>query len=293
MNLCDDIIISKNRAIAKSYAKVNLTLDVLGKLENGYHEVRMVMQPLNLFDLIIVKKAPAGIIIKTNIPGLPCDNKNIAYKAAELFFEETGIRGGVSISIKKNIPIAAGLAGGSGNAAAVLCSLNLLYNADLTEEKLLEMGLKLGADVPYCIKNITSLAEGIGEKLTTLSQIPGVPVVLVTPPVSISTGEIYKRIDSAENLAKIDTDGMISAIKNFDTKKIGENLSNVMETVTINDCPEIADIKAKMFEFGALGSVMSGSGPSVFGIFPDNKSAKAASDYFGLKYENSFLTHTI
>ncbi len=293
MNLCDHIIISRSRAIAKSYAKVNLTLDVLGKLENGYHEVRMVMQPLNLFDLILIKKAPAGIIIKTNIPVLPCDNKNIAYKAAELFFAETGIKGGVSIKINKNIPIAAGLAGGSGNAAAVLCSLNLLYNADLTEEKLLEMGLKLGADVPYCIKNVTSLAEGIGEKLTTLSQIPGVPVVLVTPPVSISTGEIYKRIDSAENLPVIDTDGMILAIKDFDTKKISEKLSNVMETVTINDCPEIADIKAKMLEFGALGSVMSGSGPSVFGIFPDNKSAKLAADYFGMKYENTFLTHTI
>ena len=293
MNLCDDIIISRNRAIAKSYAKVNLTLDVLGKLENGYHEVRMVMQPLNLFDLILVKKAPAGIIIKTNNPVLPCDNKNIAYKAAELFFNETGIRGGVSITIKKNIPIAAGLAGGSGNAAAVLCALNLLYNADLTEEKLLEMGLKLGADVPYCINNVTSLAEGIGEKLTTLSQIPGVPVVLVTPPVSISTGEIYKRIDSAENLASIDTDGMISAITDVDIKKIGEKLLNVMEIVTIKDCPEIADIKAKMLEFGALGSVMSGSGPSVFGIFPDNKSAKMAVDYFGMKYENSFLTHTI
>ena len=293
MNLCDDIIISRNRAIAKSYAKVNLTLDVLGKLENGYHEVKMVMQPLNLFDLIIVKKAPAGIIIKNNIPALPCDNKNIAYKAAELFFEETGIIGGVSINIKKNIPIAAGLAGGSGNAAVVLCSLNLLYNADLSEEKLLELGLKLGADVPYCIKNVTSLAEGIGEKLTTLSQIPGVPVVLVTPPVGISTGDIYKRIDSNENLPKIDTDGMISAIKSYDTKKIGEALSNVMEIVTINDCPEISDIKTKMLQFGALGSVMSGSGPSVFGIFPDNKSAKAAADFFGMKYENTFLTHTI
>lgn len=293
MNLCDDIIISRNHAIAKSYAKVNLNLDVLGVLPNGYHEVRMVMQPLNLFDLITVKKAPEGIIIKTNIPHLPVDSKNIAYKAAQVFFEETGICGGVSISIKKNIPIAAGLAGGSGNAAAVLCAMNLLYNTELTEEKLLELGLRLGADVPYCIKNVTSLAEGIGEKLTTLSQIPGVPIVLVTPPVSISTGEIYKRIDSSVNLQRIDTDGMISAIKSFNTKKIGEKLSNVMETVTINDCPEIADIKAKMLKFGAFGSVMSGSGPSVFGIFPDNKSAKAAADYFGTKYENTFLTHTI
>lgn len=293
MNLLNDIIIQKNRAIAKSYAKVNLTLDVLGKLPNGYHEVKMVMQPLNLFDLIIVKKSHFGITVKTNIPHLPCDNKNIAYKAADLFFKETGIKGGVSIKITKNIPIAAGLAGGSGNAAAVLCSLNHLYNANLSKEKLLEMGLSLGADVPYCIENITSLAEGIGEKLSTLSQIPGVPVVLVTPPVSISTADIYGRIDSAETLAKIDTDAMISALKSFDIKKIGETLSNVMETVTINDCPEILAIKEKMLEFGAFGSVMSGSGPSVFGIFPDNASAKKACDYFSLKYERTFLTHTI
>ena len=293
MNLLNDIIITKNRAIAKSYAKVNLTLDVLGKLPNGYHEVKMVMQPLNLFDLIIIKKAPFGITVKTNIPHLPCDNKNIAYKAADLFFRETGIKGGASIKITKNIPIAAGLAGGSGNAAAVLCALNLLYDANLSDEKLLDMGLSLGADVPYCIKNETSLAEGIGEKLTTLSQIPGVPVVLVTPPVNISTADIYNRIDSADNLAKIDTDGMISAIANFDTNRIGEVLSNVMETVTINDCPEISDIKKKMLEFGAFGSVMSGSGPSVFGIFPDNESAKKACDYFSVKYERTFLTHTI
>lgn len=293
MILNDDIIITRNRAIAKSYAKVNLTLDVLGTLENGYHEVKMVMQPLNLFDLIIVKKAPSGITIKTNIAHLPCDDKNIAYKAANLFFKETGITGGVSIKITKNIPIAAGLAGGSGNAAAVLCAMNLLYNAGLSNEKLLKMGLSLGADVPYCIKNVTSLAEGIGEKLTTLSQIPGVPVVLVTPPISISTADIYRRIDSADKLPKIDSDKMISAIDKNNVREIGETLANVMETVTISDCPEISQIKKKMLEFGAYGSVMSGSGPSVFGIFPDNKSAKEAADYFGKSYDNTFLTHTI
>ena len=293
MNLTNDIIITRSRAIAKSYAKINLTLDVLGKLDNGYHEVKMVMQPLNLFDLILIKKAPGGIVVKTNVPGLPCDEKNIAYKAADLFFNETGIKGGVSIKITKNVPIAAGLAGGSGNAAVVLCALNLLYNTNLSNDKLLKMGLMLGADVPYCIENVTSLAEGIGEKLTTLSQIPGIPVVLVTPPISISTGDIYSRIDSAENLPEIDTDGMISAIKEKDIKKIGATLSNVMETVTINDCPEIASIKRKMVEFGAYGSVMSGSGPTVFGIFPDNISAKEACDFFSKRYERTFLTHTI
>lgn len=293
MKLNDDIIITKNRAIAKSYAKINLTLDVLGRLESGYHKVKMVMQPLNLFDLIIVKKANDSISVKTNIPYLPCDDKNIAYRAAELFFTETKIPGGASIKITKNIPIAAGLAGGSGNAAAVLCALNLLYDAKMTNEELLKIGLSLGADVPYCIENVTSLAEGIGEKLTKLSQIPGIPVVLVTPPISISTGDIYNRIDSAKKLSKIDTDAMISAITDFDTKKIGSTLSNVMETVTISDCPEISDIKEEMLQFGASGSVMSGSGPTVFGIFPDNLSAKVACDYFSKKYERTFLTHTI
>lgn len=293
MKLNDDIIITKNRAIAKSYAKINLTLDVLGRLESGYHKVKMVMQPLNLFDLIIVKKANDSISVKTNIPYLPCDDKNIAYRAAELFFTETKIPGGASIKITKNIPIAAGLAGGSGNAAAVLCALNLLYDAKMTNEELLKIGLSLGADVPYCIENVTSLAEGIGEKLTKLSQIPGIPVVLVTPPISISTGDIYNRIDSSKKLSKIDTDAMISAITDFDTKKIGSTLSNVMETVTISDCPEISDIKEEMLQFGASGSVMSGSGPTVFGIFPDNLSAKVACDYFSKKYERTFLTHTI
>lgn len=293
MNLTDDIIITKNRAIAKSYAKINLTLDVLERLENGYHSVKMVMQPLNLFDIVIVKKSPNGILVKTNIKCLPQDNSNIAYKAAELFFEKTGLNGGASIKITKNIPIAAGLAGGSGNAAAVLCALNLLYNARLSETELLDMGLLLGADVPYCIKNTTSLAEGIGERLTDLPKIPGIPVVLVTPPVSIKTGNIYSRIDSAKNLPRIDTDGMISALRSFDVPKIGEKLANVMQTVTIDDCPEISDIKSKMLKMGAVGSVMSGSGPSVFGIFVDSQKAKTAHDYFSKKYNQTFLTHTI
>ncbi len=293
MNLANDIIITGKRAIAKSYAKINLTLDVLGRLENGYHEVKMIMQSLNLFDLIIVDKQKSGITLSTNLKSLPIDVKNIAYKAADLFFTKTGIAGGAKILIHKNIPIAAGLAGGSGNAAAVLCALNLLYNAKLSDGELSELALTLGADVPYCITGGTQLACGIGEKLAPLSPIEGLPVVLVKPDINISTAEIYRKIDTAENLRHPDTDVMIAAIESRNVKKIAENLSNIMENVTAADCPEIIAIKEKMLSLGALGAVMSGSGPTVFGIFPDNESAKTACDEFAKDYKEVFLTHTI
>ncbi len=292
MELLNDIIITGDRAIAKSYAKINLTLDVLGRLENGYHEVKMIMQSLNLFDLIILDKQARGIKISTNCKFLPNNSKNIAYKAADLFFRETGISGGVKILIHKNIPIAAGLAGGSGNAAAVLCALNLLYNAELSKEKLLSLALSLGADVPYCILGGTYLAEGIGEKLTGLSPLPDMPVVLVKPPVNISTAEIYHKIDTAQNLAHPDTAAAISAIESGDMPMLFKNLSNIMETVTSADCPEIMSIKEQMLSLGAYCSIMSGSGPTVFGIFPDNSSAKKACDVFSQKYTEVFLTHT-
>lgn len=293
MKLYDDIIITKNRAIAKSYAKINLTLDVLGKLENGYHEVKMIMQSVNLFDLIIIDKQRHGIKISTNTKSIPNNHKNIAYKAAELFFSETGISGGAKILIHKNIPVCAGLAGGSGNAAAVLCALNLLYNTDLSDKKLEELALKLGADVPYCLSGGTQLAEGIGEKLTALPPLSGTPVLLVKPPVNISTASIYQKIDFAENLTHPDTDTVIDAIKCGDIYEVGKNISNIMETVTKAECPEISEIEEKMLSFGAIGAIMSGSGPTVFGLFPDNSSAKKACDYFQEIYDEVFIAHTI
>lgn len=292
MHLSNDIIITGNRAIARSYAKINLTLDVLERMENGYHKVKMIMQSLNLFDLIIMDKQKSGISLKTNLKNLPTDEKNIAYKAADLFFTKTGIMGGVKILIHKNIPVAAGLAGGSGNAAAVLAALDLLYDARLSEKELLEMALLLGADVPYCLSGGTQLAEGIGEKLTRLPSIENLPVVLVKPNINISTAEIYRKIDTSEHLIHPDTDAMICAIKRGDTKMVAENLSNIMETVTASDCPQILAIKEKLISLGALGAVMSGSGPTVFGIFPDNQSAKVACDAFSKDYKEVFLTHT-
>lgn len=293
MKLYDDIVLTGNRAIAKSYAKINLTLDVLGKLENGYHEVKMIMQSVNLFDLIIIDKTAKDIKISTNSKIIPATSQNIAYKAAKLFFAETKIQGGAKILIHKNIPVAAGLAGGSGNAAATLCALNLLYNAELSDEHLEKLALTLGADVPYCISGGTQLAEGIGEKLTPLPSISKVPVVLVKPPINISTATIYKKIDFAENLHHPDTDAVLAAIANKNISEIAQNMSNIMETVTIKDCAEIKEIKEKLLSFGALGAVMSGSGPTVFGLFPDNLSAKKACDYFSKKYPETFLAHTI
>ena len=293
MKLYNDIIITKNRAIAKSYAKINLTLDVLGKLENGYHEVRMIMQSLNLFDLVIVDKESSKIKISTNSKKIPSNNKNIAYKAAEAFFKATRIKGGAKILIHKNIPVCAGLAGGSGNAAAVLCALNLLYNTELSEKELLDIAVTLGADVPYCILGGTYLAEGIGEKLAPLPIISGVPIVLVKPPVNISTASIYNKIDTACDLVHPDTQTVIDALSKGDIDGISAGISNIMESVTKNDCPEITAIKEDMLRLGAKGACMSGSGPTVFGIFPDNSSAKKACDYVADNYEDVFLAHTI
>lgn len=293
MKLYDDMIITGGRAIAKSYAKINLTLDVLGKFDNGYHEVKMIMQSINLFDLVIVDKQPSKISISTNCSYLPVNSKNIAYKAAELFFEKTGINGGAKILIHKNIPVAAGLAGGSGNAAAVLCALNLLYNAQSSDAELARLGLMLGADVPYCIFGGTCLAEGIGDKLTPLPPVVGLPVLIVKPPINISTAAIYDKIDGTPGLIHPDTDAALTAVNSGNIDALCANLSNMMETVTIADCPEITEIKSRLVKLGAKTAVMSGSGPTVFGVFPDNYSAKLALDSLSENYEEVFLAHTI
>lgn len=291
--LYNDIIVTGNRAIAKSYAKINLSLDVLGRLENGYHEVEMVMQSLSLFDLVIVDKAKYGIRLSTNCKFLPNDDKNIAYKAAKAFYEATKIEGGVKILIHKNIPVAAGLAGGSGNAAAVLCAMNLLYNSPLSDDELLKLGLSLGADVPYCIMGGTKLAKGIGEVITDLTNLKKIPVLLVKPQEGVSTAEIYNAIDTAENLTHPDTKGVIEAISQGDIDMLCAKMGNIMETVTAKKNKHIMGIKEKMLSLGAMGSIMSGSGPTVFGIFKDVETAKKAHDFFREKYQDVFLTSTI
>ncbi len=291
--LSDDIVITGGRAIARSYAKINLTLDVLGKRDNGYHDVEMIMQTVSLFDLVIVDKTAGGITVNTNLKYLPTNEKNIAYKAAKLFFEKTGISGGARMIIHKNIPVAAGLAGGSGNGAAVLCALNLLFNAGLSIDELCAMGAQLGADVPYCIMGSTQLATGIGEILTPLPPMKKTTVLIVKPPINVSTGSIYERIDSAPIEKRPETKKLIDGLREGNTAAVAENLCNVMESVTETMYPEIGGIKKKMLLNGAVGAVMSGSGPSVFGIFDDDKKAKLSHDSFAYQYKDVFLVKTL
>lgn len=291
--LYNDIIFAGQRAICKSYAKINLTLDVKSKLDNGYHEVEMIMQTLSLFDLIIIEKSKKNIVINTNLKYLPNNEKNIAYKAAKVFFERCSITDGLKIDIHKNIPVSAGLAGGSGNAAAVLCALNMMYNFPLSDNELLELGSNLGADVPYCMIGGTKLSKGIGDVLSPLPSVPKITVLLVKPPISVSTASIYQKIDSEVILKRPDTMAMISAIENKDVLKICDNLCNTMETVTQHMHPIIGGIKEKMIKNGAIGALMSGSGPTVFGIFDDYTKAKASADSFSYQFKDVYLTSTV
>lgn len=289
----NDIVITGTRAMARSYAKINLTLDVLNKRDDGYHNVEMIMQTVSLYDMVLVDKTASDISISTNLRFLPNNNKNIAYKAADEFFRYTGLNAGCKIMIHKNIPVAAGLAGGSGNAAAVLCSLDKLYNTGLSTKELEEIGVKLGADVPYCINGGTMLATGIGNVLTPLPKMPQCTILIVKPPISVSTGTIYEAIDNYEINNRPDNKSMIEALKCGNISSIAEKLSNVMGTVTEEIHPIIRGIRKKMMLNGALGSVMSGSGPTVFGIFPDYETAKKSHDSFYHQFRDVFIVSSL
>ncbi len=291
MKLTDEVVVSGKRAISKSYAKINLTLDVLGRMENGYHEIETVMQTTGLFDLVITDITNGEISITTNVKFLPTNEKNIAYKAAKVFFEHTGIKKGAKIFIHKNIPVSAGLAGGSGNAAAVLAALNMLFAKPLKDDELLKLGARLGADVPFCLMGGTVLCGGIGDVLTPLKSFPKRHILLVKPPVGISTADIYERIDAepkynhpatAEFLASVDGDS-------YDADK----MFNVMERIVAADCPVIRGIKEKLIKNGAEAAMMSGSGSTVFGIFSDYKTAKKSADSFSYFYKDVFLTQNL
>ncbi len=278
-----------------SYAKVNLTLDVLQKRPDSYHEVRMIMQTLKLRDIVRIKtdKAQSGITVETNLPYLPTDRRNLAFKAAELFFAQTGIENpGVSITLFKRIPVSAGLAGGSGNASAVLKGLNSLFEARLSHEKLLEMGLKLGADVPYCMTGGTALAEGIGEKLKPLRKMPHAYVVLVKPPFSMSTAAVYGALDSQKIVKRPDTAGALRAIEEGDLCALARRMYNVLFDVVRLKHRVVSEIRDELILHGALGAVMSGSGPSVFGLFENAEQAKAAYEALKKKVHDTFLTET-
>lgn len=270
-----------NSIILKGRAKINLTLDVVGKRDNGYHDLEMIMQSINLYDTIHIRKTKTpGIRLTGNYSWLPTNEKNIAYRAAQLFFEESKIKAGIAIEITKRIPVAAGLAGGSTDAAATLIGLNRLYGTHYSKQKLMEMGLKLGADVPFCIVRGTMLAEGIGEVLTPLPPMPYTHVVLVKPPVGVSTAIVYKRLSINTLKKHPNTAQMIQALKEKNVKKIATNMANVLEEVTIPMHPVIASIKEDFMKQGAMGSMMSGSGSTVFGLFETREKAYKAARYF-------------
>ena len=261
----------------KALGKINLGLDVLGRRPNGYHDVRMVMQTVYLYDQILLEKTDKeGISLKTNLFYLPVNENNLAYRAAKMLIDEFAIKEGVHISLEKHIPVAAGMAGGSSNAAAVLYGMNRLFQLGLTDQELMERGVKLGADVPYCIMRGTVLAEGIGEELTPLPAMPKCHVLLAKPPISVSTQKVYEKLDAQEVTKHPDIDGILLGLQTGDLKKITSSMGNVLENVTITEYPQIERIKDVMKEEGALNAMMSGSGPTVFGIYDDKILARRA-----------------
>lgn len=269
----------------KAYAKINLGLDVLRRREDGYHEVRMVMQTVGIFDRVdIIWKEEPGISVETNLYYLPTNENNLVYKAAKLLMDEFAVTEGVTIRLKKFIPVAAGMAGGSSDAAAVLFGINKMFRLGLSTRQLMERGVKIGADVPYCILRGTALSEGIGEVLSPLPPVPQCQVLIAKPGINVSTRSVYENLhaNSLRPAQHPDIDGLIASIRENDIYGIAGHMGNVLETVTVREYPVIREIKEKMLEYGAIGSLMSGSGPTVFGLFTSPKAAQDA--YEELRY---------
>lgn len=261
----------------KALAKINLGLDVVRRREDGYHEVRMVMQTIHLFDRLNIEKTKdAGISIKTNLSFLPVNENNLIYKAGKLLMDEFNITEGVSVELDKRIPVAAGMAGGSTDAAAMLYGMNKIFDLGLSMQELKDRGVKIGADVPYCLMRGTALAEGIGEKLKSLPPMIKCPVLIAKPQISVSTKFVYENLKLDENTVHPDIDALIQDIKIKDLHEVCNHMGNVLETVTIPNYPIIDEIKKKMMCNGAIGAMMSGSGPTVFGLFEDEETAKKA-----------------
>lgn len=274
-----------NHLRLKAYGKINLGLDVLRRRDDGYHEVRMIMQTVGIFDRIdLIWKEEPGIQVQTNLYYLPTNENNLVYRAARLLTDEFHLQNGVIIRLNKFIPVAAGMAGGSSDAAAVLFGINKMFRLGLTTRQLMERGVKLGADVPYCILRGTALSEGIGEILTPLPPVPQCQVLIAKPPVSVSTKFVYENLHANDLRPEQhpDIDGILDGIRQNDIYRIASRLGNVLETVTVREHPEIQTIKDIMTEYGAIGSLMSGSGPTVFGLFTSPRAAQEA--YEELRY---------
>lgn len=268
---------SNNDISLKALAKINLGLDVVRRREDGYHEVRMIMQTIHLYDRLDIKRTKeSGIQIQANLSFLPVNENNLIYKAAKLLMDEFSITDGVSVKLDKRIPVAAGMAGGSTDAAAMLFGMNRLFSLGLTKRQLMERGVQIGADVPYCIMRGTALAEGIGEELSPLAPMVKCPVLIAKPSISVSTKFVYQNLKLDDTTIHPDIDLLIEDIKAKNLHDIAEHMGNVLETVTIPNYPVIDEIKKHMLSHGAVGAMMSGSGPTVFGLFDDEDTAKKA-----------------
>lgn len=260
----------------KARAKINLGLDVLGKREDGYHEVRMVMQTIGIYDRLILTKIPEEEIrITSNLAFLPVNENNLIYKAIKLLKDEYHFPGGVSVDLNKFIPVAAGMAGGSADAASTMFGVNRLFGLNLSMGKMMELGVRLGADVPYCVMRGTALAEGIGEKLTRITPVPHMWILIAKPQINVSTRLVYEQLDMGGIQKHPDIDGIIRAIEAQDVVRIAQSMGNVLENVTVPLYPVIETIKQDMLSHGAINAMMSGSGPTVFGIFPDEQTTLA------------------
>lgn len=263
----------------KAYGKINLGLDVLGRRADGYHEVRMIMQTVRLHDSIdIYRTREPGIRLETNLYYLPTNEQNLAYRAAKLLMDEFGVRDGVSIHLRKFIPVSAGMAGGSTDAASVLFGVNKMFGLGLSTKKLMERGVTLGADIPYCLMRGTALSEGIGEKLTALPPVPQCQVLIAKPGISVSTKVVYEALDAMELKPEEhpDIDGMIGAIREKNLQHLAGKFGNVLELVTAKKYPVIGEIEQVMRRYGAVNAMMSGSGPTVFGLFTNPRAAEDA-----------------
>lgn len=263
----------------KALAKINLGLDVIRRREDGYHEVSMIMQTINMYDRLELKKIKEPeIIIHTNLKFLPVDSSNLVYKAAAMLRDEFQIKEGIEVDLQKRIPVAAGMAGGSSDCSAMLFGMNRMFDLGLSMDELMQRGAKLGADVPYCLMRGTALAEGIGEILTPLPPMVKCPVLIAKPKISVSTKWVYQNLKLDENTVHPDIKKQIEAIERKDLKGVCDAMGNVLADVTMPSYPVISQIRDKMLESGAVGSMMSGSGPTVFGLFEDMNTAKQAKE---------------
>lgn len=270
----------------RAYAKINLGLDVLRKREDGYHEVKMIMQTVDLYDELILEKVEEDIIqLSTNVEGLEVDEGNLVYKAIKLIKDKYNISNGVKARLIKNIPIAAGMAGGSTDCAAALKGMNILFDLKLENNILMKLGKTLGADVPYCVIGGTALAEGIGEILTPLNKVEGGYIVIAKPNIAVSTKYVYENLDLTEQALHPNIDKMLEYIKVMDKDKLFNSMGNILESVTEKKYTVIGAIKEFLMERGAVNSLMSGSGPTVFAIFANEETAQQACREVNSKFE--------